>query len=726
MLVTALLPLVLPYQAQAPQNSVKETTRAVRFEYVSEKPMKLVTVAGSFNSWNNQANPMTLEADGRTWSLTLPIAFGRHQYKFVRDGEWIADPKAKSVDDGNGNVNSLLVVVPPDYKHPARKGDNEIATSTLRHEMRPPFLNYDRGKLQIMLEARPGDIKRISVLGSAGAREMKLVGEDEIIARYTAEIPWDRKKALTYYFHLDDRGGPNEGSRNGTPYLDPNGLTGYPTGYRIDPKTFVPFEVPAWVERGIMYQIFPDRFENGKTSNDPKDVELWNAEPKYFNRYGGDIAGVERRLDHLASLGVTNVYFNPIFQSPSNHRYDATDYMKVDPEFGTNEEFAGLVQAMRKHGMRTVLDFAFNHTATDASQFKDLIEKGPDSAYVKWYYPKSFPISVKENPPYEAWFGFPSMPKLNTVNPETKAHLFKVVDYWTQQVGIDGMRLDVGNEVDPNFWRAMRPYLKGIGQEKWILGEVWGDGSFWLGGDQWDSVMNYPFREASLGFFGPSRSKPSQYMTRLMANYSSYAPQVSRNLMNLLGSHDTPRILNLLNKDGQMARLAATMQFAWVGMPSVYYGDELGMEGEKDPDNRRGMRWDLATEKNPFLIRYRLLAEIRKNSPALQVGDPLPLVSNDDEGTLAFARLDPTSGDAALVAVNRSDEARTVTISVPAAARKIRMWSDPLSGRQLTVSGGKVIIPLPPKEAAILVPVSGSKGRLSAMARLPLAGDLNP
>ncbi|MER3496153.1 MAG: alpha-glycosidase, partial [Armatimonadota bacterium] len=191
------------------------------------------------------------------------------------------------------------------------------------------------------------------------------------------------------------------------PYFSKNGLSNQPTPFRISAKTYVPFVTPAWVERSVMYQIFPDRFENGDKRNDPKGVQPWNAEPTYSNRFGGDVAGVAKRLGYLKGLGIGNVYFNPVFASPSNHRYDTTDYKRVDPEFGTNDEFVSLVRQMKAAGIRTVLDFAFNHTATDHPFFVDLIEKGAESPYREWYYPKSFPIVVKENPPYEAWYGFP-------------------------------------------------------------------------------------------------------------------------------------------------------------------------------------------------------------------------------------------------------------------------------------------------------------------------------
>ena len=181
--MTPLLPLLLAYPT-----ALKETTRPIRFEYVADRAVKSVAVAGTFNNWNNAANPMTLEADGRTWSLTLPLPYGRHQYKFVRDGEWIVDPNAPKQDDGNGNVNSILLVLPPDYKAPARLGDGEIATSTLRHEPRAPFVNYDRGKLRLVLEARPDDIQKVAVVANGKSHEMRLVGEGELIARYAVEV----------------------------------------------------------------------------------------------------------------------------------------------------------------------------------------------------------------------------------------------------------------------------------------------------------------------------------------------------------------------------------------------------------------------------------------------------------------------------------------------------------------------------------------------------------
>ncbi|MER3496152.1 MAG: alpha-glycosidase, partial [Armatimonadota bacterium] len=206
------------------------------------------------------------------------------------------------------------------------------------------------------------------------------------------------------------------------------------------------------------------------------------------------------------------------------------------------------------------------------------------------------------------------------------------MDYWLRDRGVDGARLDVANEVDMRFWRAMRTHLKAARPEAYILGEEWGDASAWLGGDQWDASMNYAFREAALGFFATKKSSPSDLGRSLMTNVARYAPQVNRAMMNLLGSHDTARFLTLCKGDADMARLAAALQFTWIGMPSIYYGDELGMEGGPDPQNRRGMRWDLATAANPFLARYRKLIAIRRSSAALQSGDPRVLLTDDAAG----------------------------------------------------------------------------------------------
>lgn len=688
--------MILPFLA--PQTEVVAHTFAVTFD----RPATQVYVAGTFNNWDKRATKMAIGADGRTYSATVRLQPGKHQYKFVLDEDtWITDPKGVSEADGNGNTNSVLLVLPKDYVKDAKPGDSEIAVSALQHSTESPYFNYDRGRLTVSLRARPNDLDTVALELDGGRRiPAKFEKIDELYGRYIVSIPWDRKQDLTYAFFI------KSGYRAGI--FGPNGFSA-PGTIRTAPrfkvaKSYQPFEVPEWVEGSVLYQIFPDRFENGDKANDPKDVEPWDAQPQYFNRYGGDVAGVRKRMGHLSALGVNCVYFNPIFKAPSNHRYDATDYLTLDPTFGTNDDFARLTRELKAKGIKTVLDGVYNHTATDFFAFADVRQKGKDSPYADWYTFHSFPVQVKENPNYVAWFNFPSMPKLNLSNPETRKYMLDIPRFWDQKAEIAGWRLDVANEVQMDFWRDFRKVVKGIDKDNWIVGEVWGDGAPWLKGDQWDSVMNYRFRGAVLGFVGKDgNGRPSEFLNGLMSVYNSYAPQVSRNMMNLLGSHDTPRILTLCGDDRDLAKLAAVIQFTWVGAPSIYYGDELGMAGDKDPDNRRGMRWDLATPQNDFLALYRRLVKTRRESRVLQSGDPHPIFTDDAQGTLAYARV--LGNDFALVALNRSSQTREVAVPLAGFPARRSTFTNALTGETLKVSpNGHLLVSLPPKAAAVLIP----------------------
>lgn len=668
------------------------------FVYEAENGVRSVSVAGTFNDWNKDVALMRPDPDGRTWRLVKSLPPGRHLYKFVIDGtRWVVDPRARrSEDDGMGNVNSVLVLVPTDYATPAERGDGKIAASILRHRTAVPDANIDRGMVGLALRVRPGDVERVEVETEDGRRlpaAERMI--DEIAAVVVARFRWDRRGSIAYAFRLQD--GPL------VRYFGPSGLTARPEGNRfmLDPQRFAPFEVPEWVERSVIYQIFPDRFDNGDRSNDPRDVVAWDAKPTYFNRFGGDIAGIERRRDYLKNLGIDVLYFNPVFQSPSNHRYDATDYLRIDRELGTNEDFARLTANFAREGIRTVIDGVYNHTAVDFFAFKDLREKGEASRYRNWYFVKSFPVVVKHPPNYEAWFGFESMPKVNLADPEAFGYFMAVTEFWHRNATIAGWRLDVANEVPMSFWRKHREQVKRLDPQAWIVGEMWGDATPWLGGDQWDSVMNYRFRDAVVGFVANGTMRASQFMSRLMAIHEQHAPQVSRNLMNLLGSHDTPRFRTVAAGRLDLALLAATLQFTWIGVPSVYYGDELGMEGDKDPDNRRGMRWDLADDRNEALRHYRRLIALRQASRALQSGDPVPLGADDRTRTLSFARIH--ADQVALVVVNRAERAQTVRVPLRGLAGRPARMVDALSGRAVATRGASADIEIGPLTAAVLV-----------------------
>jgi len=675
-------------------------TSVVEFRLGLPTMAKSVSVAGTFNGWNKAINPMKSDDGGKTWRLSLAVPYGQQQYKFViDDSRWIPDPTAKSVDDGNGNVNSALVVVPDDYRTPAAPRDSRLTRSGLSHSPGDLARTYDRGELTFTLRTRVNDADQVFLLLDEQKKPMKASGRDDLYAYWTAQSAWNGKKDLRYSFLADGQIFGSDSVVEASSKHRPE--------FKLSAKGFQPFVVPSWVSYSVIYQIFPDRFANGKVENDPSDVQPWSGKPTYSNRFGGDAVGVAKHADYLKSLGINTIYFNPVFKSPSNHRYEAEDYKLIDPQFGTNEEFAEMGRTLEKSGIGIVLDFAFNHTSPGFSAFKDVIANGEASKYKYWYFIKSYPVTVKDNPPYEAWYGFPSMPKLNTVNPETSQYLLSVTPFWKATLpNLKGVRLDVGNEVDPRFWREFRTANKKLDPNLWILGEVWGDGNPWLKGDQWDSVMNYPFRDALVRYFTGGSDSLEQMFGRLQSNLNSYPPQVQRNLMNFLSTHDTARFLTLAKGDRKSQKLAATIQFTWPGAPSIYYGEEIGMEGGVDPDNRRGMRWDLVTKQNDLLEYYRRLIAIRKSHDALTEGDVTVLSVNSGTGTAVYRRT--FNEQSVWVVFNNSDANR----NVPIAGSVANSATDLLGQQPITRSSGQTSISLRPRSAAIVAaPASRSIAR---------------
>jgi len=398
------------------------------------------------------------------------------------------------------------------------------------------------------------------------------------------------------------------------------------------------YDPPAWVADAVFYQIFPERFANGDPSNDPPSVRPWGGKPAADSFFGGDLQGVIDHLDHLEALGVDAIYFTPLFESPSNHKYNTRDYMKVDPHFGTNEKLKELIDACHARGIRVMLDAVFNHAGSTFPPFLDVLEKGRESRYADWFHIREFPPAVKDGrPTYETFAFVPEMPKWNTEHPEAKAYLFNVVRHWTS-MGIDGWRLDVANEVDHRFWREFRQLVKSINPDAYILGEIWHDPLMWLMGDQFDAVMNYPFTTAVLDFVVHRKLDAQGFARQLSRLLASLPSRVHHHAFNLLDSHDTPRLLTLCGGNRAKMKLATAVQFAFPGAPCIYYGDEIGLEGGHDPDCRRCMEWDPAKQDRGLFDHYRALIRLRKRHPALRTGE-FRIRSADPGGTVvAFDR----------------------------------------------------------------------------------------
>ena len=641
---------------------------------------------------------MKLETDGKTWSTDVDLKYGEVQYKFVKNGsEWQVDPYAeKNEDDGNGNINSFLIILPPDFVGKAKRGDGRVSKSSFEHNSSLPYFNVDGDQCSISLRTRKNDVNHVVAMVNRKRVGTTISHSDDLYEYHRANFVWNRKKDLHYHFVVGD-GGKDSGIKH--------------QDYHVRASTFEPFVVPKWAQSSVIYQIFPDRFENGSKANDPSELMPWNGQPTYSNRFGGDIAGVQLRRSYLKDLGINSVYFNPIFKSPSNHRYEADSYLLVDPEIGTNQEFAKLTKDLKVDGISTILDFAFNHTSTRTIQFSDLAKNGKNSKYKDWYFPKSYPVVPGQSSTYEAWFGFESMPKLNTVNPATTTFLLDVCKYWIKDMGIDGLRLDVANEVDSRFWRTMRPFVKSLNPNSWIVGEIWGDGNPWLQGDQFDSVMNYQFRDAALKFVAKGTIDGDRFAASLTKVNNSYPSQVSRNMMNLLSSHDTPRFLTECGGDKDLARMGASLQFTWIGQPSIYYGEEIGMEGGKDPENRCGMDWNKVSQDNEMLAFYKKLIKVRKSTEAFATGSANFLSSDKDGG--AFTRVG--ARDAAVVLFNRSAKPKQFNLQVPKSVSRLAKKGlfDTNTGAGYPTTARPINVTVGPKSVSILVTNSISNSSLS-------------
>jgi len=621
-----------------------EDTYPVTFTFMPGGAAQTVSVAGTFNDWNPRATLLEPDAARRVWSCTLRLEPGEYQYKFVVDGSrWFVDPKAaRNVEDGSGNLNSVLLVAPRGYDRPARVGDGSMTETAVYHAATPRWVNRpDARSVLLTVRTRRGDVARVIALRpGATPLPMQAVSEDALFTYWRVQMPLPSAGPLRYAFRLDDgaqrrlydrrgRDGRVSSLRDGG--AEPDWLT-------LDPQRFPVFETPDWARDAVFYQIFPDRFANGDPTNDPKGVVSWDAQPTYFNRFGGDLAGIRRRLDYLQSLGVNALYLNPVFAARSNHRYDTTDYRTVDPGLGTHEDLRALVRDCHRRGWRVILDGVFNHTGVDFAAFKDVQMRGADSPYRDWYFIKAFPVVVQDNPNYEGWWGSPWMPKLNVMHPPTRDYLLDVGTRWIREADIDGWRLDVANEVDSRFWRLFRQRVRAVKPDAYLVGEIWGDGRPWLQGDQFDSVMNYRWRGAVLDYFAFRKIGPAEFDRRLARIRGDYPPQVQAVLLNMLGSHDTERLLTLCRGDVEREKMAVLFQMTYPGAPCVYYGDEVGMEGGGDPDNRRGMVWSRSGRNADLLAFYRRVIRLRRRHAVLRRGDYKTLVADDRRGLFAYAR----------------------------------------------------------------------------------------
>ncbi len=586
---------------------------------------------------------------------------------------------------------------------------------------------------------------------------------------------------------------------------------------------------PDWARKAIWYQIFPERFRNGDRRNDPKVPDLagawphevpaeWNISPwtsdwfrlqpweisdhkgfyyhAQLRRYGGDLQGVIDKLDYLNKLGINAIYFNPLFQSPSLHKYDASMYHHIDKNFGPDPDgdqkiwaeenpadpstwkwtsadtlFLRLVREAHRRGMHVILDGVFNHVGRTFWAFRDVLKNQQRSAYKDWFTILGWddPSTPEDEFKYKGWENVWELPELrkdsNTIAAGPREHIHAVVRRWMDpngdgdpSDGIDGWRLDVADKVPLGFWREFRTWVRSINPEAYITGEVWWqdwkndvmyNAAPWLGGDAFDAVMNYRWAQETCHFFIDRKNKipPSEFDRRLDALRRDYLKERDAVLMNLMDSHDTDRLLShIVNPDltydhrvgtadnrrynirkprareFAIQKLIVAFQMTYIGAPMIYYGDEVGMWGGDDPDDRKPMLWsDMVYEdesSHPFGQQrpddknvadtelydyYAKMIHLRRDHPAL-TGDSLQTLLTDDRNDV-YAYLRVSTGERILVGLNNADAARTVRIRIPSGT-SVEEWSDLLTGAKFTPRHGILTAKIPKKSFRILQAVN--------------------
>ncbi|MAT43162.1 MAG: alpha-amylase [Anaerolineaceae bacterium] len=461
---------------------------------------------------------------------------------------------------------------------------------------------------------------------------------------------------------------------------------------------------PEWVKHAIFYQIFPDRFYNGNPSNDPENVQSWGNKPNLWCFQGGDLDGILEKLDYLLDLGITAIYLNPIFLSPSSHRYNTVDYYQIDPKLGNLNSFRRFLDASHNKGIKIILDGVFNHTGRGFFAFNDILENGKYSPYKNWYYIHRFPVDAYgpgDAVDYYGWWNYKSLPKLNTFHPAVREYLFNVAEHWIK-FGIDGWRLDVPNEIDDDtFWQEFRYRVRKINPQAYLVGEIWDIDPRWVNETHFDGVMNYPLKKAIISFLLRSISN-DELLKQLNAIFSAYPKQNLFYLLNLLGSHDTERLFTILNEDLALVKLGFFMMLTLPGAPSIYYGDEIGLTGGKDPLSRKAFPWDQESWNSELRVWIQNLIQIRKQEEVLRVGDIELINVVDHQDILCYTRVMDQA--VFIIMVNVASETRKINLSIKnTTLKKGNILKNILGNEQFSIDNDdQIFVDIPPKSALLL------------------------
>ena len=463
-----------------------------------------------------------------------------------------------------------------------------------------------------------------------------------------------------------------------------------------DSSIYQRHSIPDWVYGSVMYQVFPERFANGRSEINPENTVEWGSVPTRLDFQGGDLYGVIDKLDHIESLGVNILYLNPIFLSGSTHKYDSWDHFKVDPTLGGDDGLRDLISNCHDRNIKVILDCSLNHVHPRHFAFQDIVKNGENSEYKNWFtifdYPvrlihrphlyantykvgwdgneeeykryleKTFeetkvPVEVRDDdgpivePSYKAWWGVPDMPKVNFESKEARQWALDVTKHWIENFDIDGWRMDVAKELDFSFWKEFRDIAHKANKDTLLISEIFGDTSQWLQGDRFDGTMNYSFREAMTDYFATKRINNKEFADSLANLYSMYSFEALSSCQNLLSSHDVKRFLNRCGNEEDGILGAIFLQATFPGIAGIYYGDEIGLGGADDPFNREPFPWHIEESWNSTILDYtKKLMNIKKSSSIFKYGRFELL--DDNEQFVAFRRI--LKDESMLCIINRS------------------------------------------------------------------------
>jgi glycosidase len=578
-----------------------------------------ISIIGDFTEFQ----PEPMEKYNGLWKYTTDLEPGTVLYKYETDGIRTLDFNNTDIAVHEGEPYNIREI--PSFEM-AKTGDSKVGK--IYFETARPYINPVKpGELYLTIGFAEGDVDSVTLQSNALDVTKERFTQTKVdYVRFHIKTP---ATILKYRFLIDDGKEILFGINGGEGFFS----------FNFEQPQITYMNIPDWARGATIYQIFPDRFKNADTTRDLPYRPDWNSTHSSLNlglaHYGGDLQGITDSVQYLKELNVDVVYLNPIFEADSTHKYNTTDYLKIDPAFGNEEDFVTLVDTLHADEINIILDGVFNHTGTRFFAMRENFHEQRRSRYLDWYFITQFPIEETAES-YKTWMGYASLPKLNTDNPSVRAYFAEVTGKWMKH-GIDGWRLDTAEQYPMRFLSDFFfPTVNAINKDTMVVGEYWKDGSEFFDNACMNGIMNYLFRDAALTYAsgGSSRAFKNSVSEYLL----KYPPQIIDGLWNMLGSHDTPRFFTMLDEDVEDAKIAILLQLTFKGSPVIYYGDELGLAGEGDPFCRQPFPWDDQTQWNMEITElYKQLLTIRENSDAIKKGSLNFIV--DKAGVLGFERV---------------------------------------------------------------------------------------